>query len=350
MLVFVGFKMWYVTDQLVDYITSFIYLINIELLKVTMMASGSGNGGIVPGLAIDRYRQQIKLDEPYQNENESLLSAVERATIVARLLDRLIRGERLADIDKLPASYESRRRLLRGLLNIRPPQPLDSTFINDIDRLLQDEANRSEIVDGGDLPVVSDTMSPRGLENMDRLALWKGDISRLRIDAIVNAANDQLLGCFQPLHNCIDNVIHSAAGPLLRQDCHSIMDIQQHLEQTGDAKITRAYNLPSRFVLHTVGPIIGNEGVSDFQRIQLASCYRSCLALADYLGNIRTVAFPCISTGVFNFPREMAMEIAILTVTEWLGNNRHHFERVIFNVYLQEDLDGYIQAFQRRND
>jgi O-acetyl-ADP-ribose deacetylase (regulator of RNase III) len=237
--------------------------------------------------------------------------------------------------------------LLHGLLNIRPPQPLDGTFLNDINRLLQDERNCSEIVDGCDLPVVSDSMPPRSLKNADRLVLWKGDISRLRVDAIVNAANDQLLGCFQPLHNCIDNVIHTAAGPLLRQDCQSIMDIQQHREKTGDAKITRAYNLPSKYVLHTVGPIIGNEGVRDFQRHQLASCYRSCLALADRLPNIKSIAFPCISTGVFNFPREMAMEIAILTVTEWLSNNRHHFERVIFNVYLQEDLDGYFQTFQR---
>ena len=322
-------------------------LLNIELLMVTMMASGLSIGDMVPGLALDRYRQQIKLDEPYPNKNGRLLSDVDRATIVSRLLDRLIRGERLADIEKLPASYESRRRLLRGLLNIRPPQPLERTFIDDINRLLRDEANRSEITDGGDLPVVSDTISPRSLKNADRLVLWKGDISRLRVGAIVNAANDQLLGCFQPLHNCIDNVIHSAAGPLLRQDCHSIMEIQQHREETGDAKITRAYNLPSKFVLHTVGPIIGNEGVSDFQRHQLASCYRSCLTLADQLPDIKTIAFPCISTGVFNFPRGAAMEIAIRTVTEWLGNNRHHFERVIFNVYLQEDLDGYARAMQR---
>jgi O-acetyl-ADP-ribose deacetylase (regulator of RNase III) len=311
-----------------------------------MTASRFGNDDIVPGLALDQYRQQTKLDEPYQNECGILLSAGERATIVARLLDRLIRSERLADIATIPSSYESRRRLLQGLLNIRPAQPLDSNFIYDIDRLLQDEINRSEIVDGGNLPVISDTIPPRNLKNLDRLILWKGDISRLRVDAIVNAANDQLLGCFQPLHNCIDNVIHTAAGPLLRQDCQSIMDIQQHREQTGDAKITRAYNLPSRFVLHTVGPVIGTEGVRDFQRHQLASCYRSCLALADQLPNIKTIAFPCISTGVFKFPREMATEIAILTVSEWLSNNRHHFERVIFNVYLQEDLDGYLQALQ----
>jgi len=312
-----------------------------------MMTSGLGNGGIVPGLALEQYREQIKLDEPYQNKFGSPLSEVERAAIVARLLDQLIRREHLTDIGKLPGTYESQRRLLHGLLNVRPPRPLDSTFLNDIDRLLQDETNRCEIVDGGDLPVVSDTMPTCSLKNMDRLVLWKGDISRLRVDAIVNAANDQLLGCFQPLHNCIDNVIHTAAGPLLRQDCQAIMDIQQHREQTGDAKITRAYNLPSRFVLHTVGPIIGNEGATAFQRQQLASCYLSSLALADQLPDIKTVAFPCISTGVFNFPREMALEIAIRTVTEWLSTNRHHFERLIFNVFLQEDLDGYIRAFQR---
>jgi O-acetyl-ADP-ribose deacetylase (regulator of RNase III) len=309
------------------------------------MTSGIGNGGIVPGLTLDQYRQQIKLDEPYQNEGGSLLSPAERSTIIVRLLEQLVRRERLVDIKELPAAYESRRRLLQGLLNIRPPQPLDSAFLNDMDRLLQDETSRKEIVDGGSLPVVSDTRPARILKNADKLVLWKGDIARLRVGAIVNAANDQMLGCFQPLHNCIDNVIHTAAGPLLRQDCQSIMDIQQHREQTGDAKITRAYNLPSKFVLHTVGPIIGKEGVRDIQQRQLASCYRGCLALAGQLPTIRTVAFPCISTGVFNFPRKLAAEIAIQTVAEWLSSNTHHFERVIFNVFLQEDFDVYIQAF-----
>ena len=312
-----------------------------------MMTYGSATGGIVPGLTLDQYRRQVQLDDPYQHKYGSPLPAAEKATILARLLDRLIRHERLTDIGNLPSTSESQRRLLQGLLNVRPPQPLDGAFLDDMDRLLQDETNRRGIVDGAGLPVVSDTMPARNLKNADRIVLWKGDISRLRVDAITNAANDRLLGCFQPLHNCIDNVIHSAAGPLLRQDCKAIMDIQRHREQTGDAKITRAYNLPSRFVLHTVGPIIGDEGVRDFQRRQLASCYRSCLSLADQLPSVRTVAFPCISTGVFNFPGEMAVEIAISSVTEWLGANRHHFDRVIFNVFLQEDLDGYIRAFQR---
>jgi O-acetyl-ADP-ribose deacetylase (regulator of RNase III) len=310
------------------------------------MTLGTGNGCIVPGLKLDQYRRQIKLDEPYPNECGSLLSAEERAAILARLLDQLIHHERLSNIAKLPETYESQRRLLQGLLNIRPPQPLDKDFLGDIDRLLQDETNRKNIVDGGSLPLVADMLPAPNLRNVDKLVLWKGDISRLQVGAIVNAANDQMLGCFQPLHNCIDNVIHTAAGPLLRQDCQTIMDIQQHREQTGDAKITRAYNLPSKYVLHTVGPIISRQGVSDFQKQQLSSCYRNCLALADQMPGIQTIAFPCISTGVFNFPKELATEIAILTVTEWLSSNRHHFERIIFNVFLQEDFDGYIQAFR----
>ena len=130
----------------------------------------------------------------------------------------------------------------------------------------------------------------------------RGYFARLRVDAIVNAANDQLLGCFQPLHNCIDNVIRTAAGPLLRQDCRAIMDIQGHRDNTGDAKITRAYNLPSGFVLHTVGPIIGNESVSNFQRKQLASCYRSCLALADRLPRSKPWHSPAFPPAFSIFP------------------------------------------------
>lgn len=311
------------------------------------MLSDSRGDGFVPGLALDDYRPQIRLADPCEKKHGNPLPEGERAAIVERLLNRLIHTEGLADIGELPADHESRRRLLRGLLNIRPPRPLDSAFVDDMDRLLQDEISRGEIVDAGSLPFVSDQIAVPDPAKADRLVLWKGDITRLRADAIVNAANDRLLGCFQPLHNCIDNVIHSAAGPQLRQDCATIMHLQRHPEQTGDAKITRAYNLPSKFVLHTVGPIIGNEGVSDFQRDQLASCYRSCLHLAGQLPGIKTIAFPCISTGVFNFPREMAAQIALRTVADWLRSHRHHFERVVFNVYLQEDLDVYTRAFQR---
>lgn len=304
-------------------------------------------GDIVPGLALDQYRRQINLDEPYPIDFGSPLPPEERSALLDRLLDQLLHREHLAGISAIPAADEGRRRLLRALLNIRPAQPLDSAFINDIDRLLQHETNQRGIEDAGNLTDISGAMAGRRPENSDRIILWKGDIARLKIDAIVNAANDQLLGCFQPLHNCIDNVIHSAAGPLLRQDCRAIMDLQNHREQTGDVKITRAYNLPSKFVLHTVGPIIGVEGVSELQRHQLASCYRSCLALAGQLPQIRTIAFPCISTGVFNFPREMAAGIAIQAVTEWLTKNRHHFDRIIFNVFLQEDFDVYLRALQR---
>ena len=161
-----------------------------------MMIFGLGSGSIVPGLELDRYRQQIKLDEPYQNVSVCELSSAERNDIVTRLLDQLIHREHLAEIEMLPPTHENRRRLLRGLLNARPPQPIDSDFIYDINRLLYDETNRWEIVEGGNLPVVSDTLPIHIPKNMDKLVLWRGDISRLRVDAIVNAANDQLLGCF----------------------------------------------------------------------------------------------------------------------------------------------------------
>lgn len=311
-------------------------------------AGNLSDSGIIPGLELDRYRRHIDLDEPFHIEFGGPMPVFERAALVARLLDRLIQHERMDDREVLPYDYENRRRLLRGLLNVRPPLPMDSTFVHDINRLLRDEASRREILHCSDLPGVSNTLPVRKLKDPDRFVLWKGDITRLKVDAIVNAANDQLLGCFRPLHNCIDNVIHSAAGPLLRRDCHTIMEIQGRREQTGDAKITRAYNLPSKFVLHTVGPVIGDESVTDFQRRQLASCYRSCLALANRMPDIKTIAFPCISTGVFKFPREMASEIAVLTVVEWLSRNRHHFERVVFDVYLQEDLDVYSRTFQCR--
>jgi O-acetyl-ADP-ribose deacetylase (regulator of RNase III) len=154
-----------------------------------------------------------------------------------------------------------------------------------------------------------------------------------------------MLGCFEPLHNCIDNVIHSAAGPLLREDCKTIMDIQGTRENTGDAKITRAYNLPSSYVLHTVGPIITGTDVSELHKEQLASCYKSCLSLAAQIKEIKSIAFPCISTGVFNFPQSLAAKIAVRTVNEWLENHSHSFTHVVFNVFLKEDYSCYARIF-----
>lgn len=303
----------------------------------------------VPSLSLDRYRKLIKLDEPYDPLFREIASDEERVDIINRLLNVLVNGEGLSSSNQIPEGYKDKRKLLRALLNVRPPDPMDSGFIENINRLLWDETLNKEIFDCKVLQPVSTAFHTAGLKNGNKLFLWKGDITGLWVDAIVNAANDRMLGCFQPMHNCIDNVIHSAAGPLLRQDCKIIRDICDCPEPTGDAKITRAYNLPSKYVLHTVGPIIQHKDVKEYQEEQLASCYKSCLSLASRVQDIRSIAFPCISTGVFNFPGELASEIAIKSVDDWLTSNSHHFIHVVFNVFLKEDFDYYAGLFRGSN-
>jgi O-acetyl-ADP-ribose deacetylase (regulator of RNase III) len=157
----------------------------------------------------------------------------------------------------------------------------------------------------------------------------------------VNAANADLLGCYRPGHTCIDNAIHSAAGPRLRDDCARIVEIQGHRERTGDAKITRAYHLPSRFVLHTVGPIVGDGRVGPDDERALASSYRSCLELAASLPSIRTLAFCAISTGVFGYPKEQAAATAIAVVSTWLRNHPGALDLVVFSVFSDADERAY---------
>lgn len=228
-----------------------------------------------------------------------------------------------------PRDEQSQRRLLRSLMNVRPPLPLDVEFLAVQDELLLAEREEKGVVDAAALPVsASDS----------RLILWQGDITRLSVDAIVNAANSALLGCFVPCHGCIDNAIHSAAGLQLRDACAEIMRAQGHPEPAGRAKLTCAYNLPARYVLHTVGPIVG-RWVTWKDRRELAACYRSCLALAAE-HDLRSVVFCCISTGEFHFPNQEAAEIAVRTVREFLEQQTTSVERVIFNVF--KDLDAAI--------
>ena len=171
-----------------------------------------------------------------------------------------------------------------------------------------------------------------------RMVLWQGDITTLKVDAIVNAANSALLGCFRPLHTCIDNIVHSRSGIQLRLFCYDMMSKQGHEEPAGQAKITPAFNLPSKYILHTVGPVIGGA-VRKQDCEALASCYRSCLELA-VKNNCQSIAFCCISTGEFYFPNEKAAEIAIQTVTSFLNTRKENI-RVIFNVFKDIDLHIY---------
>ena len=218
----------------------------------------------------------------------------------------------------IPSTLEERQQLLRALMNIWEPQPLSDEFLQ-----AQDAELQAQLADKG-------TVEPDGM-------LWQGDITRLKVDAIVNAANSQGLGCWQPLHNCIDNSIHSAAGLQLRQECNIVL--KGGTIDTGTAIITPGYNLPCKYVIHTVGPIVSNHNPTAEQREQLANCYRNCLAIAEANG-CHSIAFCCISTGVFGYPNREAAEVAIKTVRNSLITN-HYSLNVVFNVFKDIDYDIY---------
>ena len=234
----------------------------------------------------------------------------------------------------IPESREGQWTLLRGLFNVRPPEPASPEFLRVERELLQELTAEKGITDIAEL---------NPIDAGHGLYLWQGDITTLRVDAIVNAANSGMLGCFRPNHGCIDNIIHTMAGVELRLRCQEIMEAQGHEEPTGQAKITPAYNLPCKYVLHTVGPIV-DGGLTKEHCALLASSYRSCLALAEENG-CGSIAFCCISTGVFGFPQREAAEIAVETVNAYLAE-KHSTMKVVFNVFKDEDLLIYRQLFK----
>ena len=238
---------------------------------------------------------------------------------------------------EIPETEQGKRDLFRALRNVREPKPVSEEFLRLQDEELQSQLQEKGIVElnaGRDAMHCVSTGKPQFI-------IWQGDITRLRVDAIVNAANAQMLGCFHPLHGCIDNAIHSAAGVQLREECHQLMQQQGHLEPTGTAKITKAYNLPCKYVIHTVGPIIPDGIPTESQKEQLASSYRNIMACADENG-LESIAFCCISTGEFRFPNQLAAEIAVQTVKDYL--NAHpdcSVKQVVFNVFKDVDRDIY---------
>lgn len=228
---------------------------------------------------------------------------------------------------KIPADEQGQKDLLRGLMNIWMPKPISEEYLRIESEYLRTENEAKGITKLSDLtPIEKD------------LYLWQGDITTLECDAVVNAANSQMLGCWRILHNCIDNCLHSAAGVSLRYRCYEIMSDQGHDEPTGQAKITPGYNLPSKYVLHTVGPIVSGKLTEEHCDL-LKSCYLSCLKLAEENG-CKSIAFCCISTGVFGFPQKEAAEIAISTVKEYKKTTGSDI-KVIFNVFKDDDLMIY---------
>lgn len=243
-------------------------------------------------------------------------------------------------------TYESKRMALRGMMNVRMPREMEQHIVKVQDEFLTIEAREKGIVTLDDIKTIKEqygSVHPFG----NKISIWQGDITRIGADAIVNAANSQMLGCFVPGHGCIDNAIHSAAGIELRAECNQIMSQKkmkfgpQYEEPTGQAILTKGYNLPAQYVIHTVGPIVW-YGLTGMLRNHLRNCYWNVLKCCME-HQIRSVAFCCISTGEFHFPNDEAAKIAVETVTSVLEENESKFDRIIFNVF--KDLDKeYYQA------
>ena len=225
--------------------------------------------------------------------------------------------------NEIPDDENEQKQLLRGLMNVRAASPVSKSFLTMQDAYLQEALNEKGTVSLADME-----------ELQPDLYLWRGDITRIRCGAIVNAANSGMTGCYHPCHACIDNCIHTYAGVQLRLKCAELMEAQGHEEPTGKAKITPAYNLPCDYVLHTVGPIVNGDLKADHERL-LASCYRSCLELAEENG-VESIAFCCISTGVFMFPNDKAARIAVDTVKAFKAETDSRI-KVIFNVFKEQD-------------
>lgn len=234
----------------------------------------------------------------------------------------------------VPESVGDKRRLLRALMNVRPPLPATDEFIS-----VQNDELRSQLHERG-------IVDPDKLPGGGRYVLWQGDITRLKADAIVNAANSRLLGCFAPLHGCIDNAIHSTAGIQLRLVCNEIMKAKGRPEPTGEAVVTPGFNLPAKYVIYTVGPIVREAEPTGEDCRLLASCYRSCLEAADK-NRLTSIALCCISTGEFRFPNRKAAEIAISTVNGYFSeHSQSSIRKVIFNVYKDKDRDIYSELLR----
>lgn len=274
------------------------------------------------------YKNLIDL-EP-KEKSSLILPMQEKEKIVDNLLN-IIKQNFSVDID-FSADYHQKRVWLRAILNQLPPFDFGKNFFELQDKLLSSETNEKRKI------------SLKNLKFNENIAIFQGDITTIQVDAIVNAGNSRLLGCFVPLHSCIDNIIISSAGFQVRNDLNVIMKKQGHEEPNGNAKITNAYNLPSKYIIHTVGPCIYNKLTKKDEQ-DLANCYKSSLNLAKEM-ELNSIAFCCISTGEFMFPNDIACEIAIDTVKTWLKENKYDI-KVVFNVFKDIDRSLYERKLQR---
>ena len=247
-----------------------------------------------------------------------------------------------------PKDTEGKKRILRSLMNIRMPRRMDARVTEVQDEYLKERIRENGIVMLSEIPTIADQGSTHAFA--DHISIWQGDITRLAVEAIVNAANSQMLGCFVPMHTCIDNCIHTFAGIQLRAECNRQMNQLRakygpdYEQPTAVPMLTDGYNLPAKKIIHIVGPIVEGRLTKDLEQ-DLAACYKNTLDMCMENG-LHSVAFCCISTGVFRFPNKRAAEIAVQTVTEWLSEHPDAMERVIFNVFKDEDKTYYETELQ----
>jgi O-acetyl-ADP-ribose deacetylase (regulator of RNase III) len=281
-------------------------------------------------LSIQEYSKAIKLNEktfisPMTNKKEALFSVLQQL------------GVNLSnDCTEVEALY-----ILHGILAPMDAKKLSSQLTKVIENIAVSYNITKAITQSKSIPFIEQQYTS-SYPARNKTSLWVGDITHLKVDAIVNAANSELLGCRQPNHACIDNIIHSAAGPRLRDDCAKIIEKQGTNEPTGNAKVTRGYALSAKYVLHTVGPqLYPGSQPTHLQKEQLKNSYRSCLDTASNVKEIRSIAFCAISTGVFSYPRKQAAKIALSEVAHWLTQHPHRFDKVIFNLYSNADAEIY---------
>jgi len=284
-------------------------------------------------LNIDQPGHAVKIFNSRDQANKLRKEKMEQNERRNYLISCLLKEQPQYQSIEIPKNIREQKMLLRALFNVRMPGKVSDEFLKVQDDYLKEEISEKGIVKISDLQPIQ-----------NGIYLWQGDITRLKADAIVNAANSQMTGCYQPNHTCIDNCIHTFAGIQLRLECDKIMEEQGFPEPTGQAKITSGYNLPCKYVLHTVGPIV-NRTAFDQEKLttehcrQLASCYQSCMELAEK-NDCSSIAFCCISTGVFHFPNKKAAEIAVKTVKEYRKKKKSKME-VVFNVFKNDDYEIY---------
>ena len=300
-----------------------------------MRAGGRRPGGRYMSIRMSNREETEKTSDQSRNKQEErldyLLNKFKEDSVQYRDLET---GE----------DYDEKRKYLRSLMNIRMPGPMDEDVVRVQDEFLTEEAKEKGIVELKDIPAAEEQYGSNH-PYADKISIWQGDITRLHVGAIVNAANSQMLGCFVPCHGCIDNAIHSAAGIELREACGHYMKRKRmrygrrYEEPTGQAVLTAGYNLPAEYVIHTVGPVVRGY-LNEELRSDLKNCYMNVLKCCVE-HRIRSVAFCCISTGEFHFPNAEAARIAVETVTEFLKEYSGEFDRVIFNVFKDIDKELY---------